>query len=81
MFVVNSHRSVADSCVKAESVLLLHRLRTTHGLHTHCKRNRPMCEAGIKGHLIYSSQNQACAVSKLLHDCKNKNALHDQTFR
>ncbi len=40
-----------------------------------------MCEPGIKGHLIYSSQNQACAVCTLLHDCKNKNALHDQTFR
>ncbi len=74
MFVVNSHRSVADSCVKAASAPL------THGLHTHCKRSRPMCEPGIKGHLIYSSQNQACAVCKLLHDCKNKNALHDQTF-
>ncbi len=40
-----------------------------------------MCEPGIKGHLIYSPQNQACAVRKLLHDYKNKNALHDQTFR
>ncbi len=72
MFVVNIHRLFADSCVKAQSVLLLHRLRNAHGLHTHCKRSGPMCEPGIKDHLIYSSQNQACAACKLLHDCINQ---------
>ncbi len=60
-------------------VELLHHLRTAHGLHTHCKRS--MCEPGVKGRLTYSSWNQACAVCKLLHDCQNKNAVHDQTFR
>ncbi len=81
MFVVNSHRSVADSCVKAVSAASAPLTHTTHGLHTHCKLSRPMCEPGIKGHLIYSSQNQACAVCKLLHDCKTKNALNDQILR
>ncbi len=31
--------------MKAQSVLLLHCLCSTHGLHTHCKRR--MCEAGV----------------------------------
>ncbi len=39
----------------------------THGLHTHCKRST--CEPGEKGHLTYSSRNQAWAVFKLL--CNN----------
>ncbi len=40
---------------------------TAHGPHTHCKRS--MCEPGVKGHLTYSSWNEACAACKLL--CNN----------
>ncbi len=35
---------------KHESVLLLHRIRNAHGLHTHCKRS--MCETGVGAETI-----------------------------
>ncbi len=67
MFVVNSHRSVADSCM-CESTISAASAPHMDCIHT-------ANEIGLCVNLIYSSQNQACAVCKLLHDCKNKNCM------
>ncbi len=52
----------------------------THGLHTHCKRS--MCESGVKGPSHIQLMKSGCvqAIVQKCYDCKNKNAVHVQTF-
>ncbi len=74
--VVNSRGSGPDCkrvlCGKHnESVLLLHRVRNAHGLHTHCRQS--MCETGVtSGHTACDADvERVCCVT-----AAEKNPLH-----
>ncbi len=68
---------LCESWIFYSALVLLH---CTHGLHTHCKRS--MCESGVKGpsHIQLMKSGYVQAIVQKFNECKNKNAVHVQTF-